>query len=137
MNTSVQILAFALIVPFLLVIVRLVRRRRLRAKYSFLWLGVGGTILAFALMPGLMETLSARVGIFYPPTLLFIGAIMLLLFLSVHFSWELSRLEDRMRTIAEELALARSRIDEIEDPQLTHVSAPAPVATPSMTASAR
>lgn len=107
-------LAACLTVPFLLVIVRLVRRRRLRAKYSFLWLAVGGTTLAFTLVPGLMEQLASRVGILYPPALLFLGAIMLLLFLAVHFSWELSRLEDRTRTLAEELALANSRVDELE-----------------------
>ena len=114
MTMSVQLLAVCVTLPFLLVIIRLVRRRRLRAKYSFLWLGVGGTILLFTLIPGLMETIAARVGILYPPALLFLGAIMLLLFLSVHFSWELSRLEDRMRTLAEELALARARVDELE-----------------------
>lgn len=114
MSTSVQLLAVCLTIPFLLVIVRLVRKRRLRAKYSFLWLGVGSVILAFTLIPGLMESLATTVGILYPPALLFLGAIMLLLFLSVHFSWELSRLEDRMRTLAEELAIAGARIDELE-----------------------
>ncbi len=115
MTTNLQILAVCLTLPFLFVILRLVRRRKLRAKYSFLWLSVGGALLAFTLVPGLMETLSAKVGILYPPTLLFLGAIMLLLFLSVHFSWELSRLEDRMRTVAEELALARAKVDELEE----------------------
>lgn len=114
MTTGVQILAFALTVPFLFVIVRLVRHRKLRAKYSFLWIGVGGAVLGFALVPGLMDSLAARVGILYGPALLFLGAIVLLLFLAVHFSWELSRLEDRTRTLAEELALANERVHQLE-----------------------
>lgn len=113
---NVQLLGIALTAPFLVVLIRMVRQRRLRAKYSFLWLVVGGTILALSLVPGLMLHLADAAGILYPPALLFLGAIMLLMFLSVHFSWELSRIEDRMRTIAEELALARARLDELEGP---------------------
>lgn len=114
MSSNVQLLGVLFTLPFLFVIVRLVRRRRLRAKYSFLWLMVGGVVLTFCAVPGLMEGLAKRAGILYPPALLFLGAIMLLLFLAVHFSWELSRLEDRMRTIAEELALASGRLDELD-----------------------
>ena len=114
MTVGVQLLSVGLTLSFLVFIVRLVRTRRLRAKYSFLWLGTSMATLCFALIPGLMETLAARVGILYPPALLFLGAIMLLLFLAVHFSWELSRLEDRARTLAEEFALATARIDDLE-----------------------
>ena len=113
MTLGIQVLGIAITLPFLFVIIRLVRTRRLRAKYSFLWLVVGSVVLAFCVIPGLLEGLALRIGILYPPALLFLGAIMLLLFLSVHFSWELSRLEDRTRTLAEELALAISQIEEM------------------------
>lgn len=115
MNSNLQILGISLTLPFLVVIVRMVRRRRLRAKYSFIWLGIGGVVLIFCAVPGLMEDLALKVGILYPPALLFLGAIVLLLFLSLHFSWELSRLEDRVRTLAEELALVQSQVDESID----------------------
>jgi hypothetical protein len=47
-------------------------------------------------------------GISYGPTTFFLGAITLLLLVVVHFSWELSRLEERTRLLAEELALLRA-----------------------------
>lgn len=115
MNGSVQVLAIIIVLPFIAVILRLVRRRKLRAKYSFLWLSVGGVILAFSLAPGLVDVTANKLGVLYGPAILFLGAIVLLLFLAVHFSWELSRLEDRTRTLAEELGLANSRISELED----------------------
>lgn len=114
MNTTLQLLSVLLTTSFLAFIVRMVRMRRLRAKYSFLWLLVGTVVLVFALVPGLMESAARTVGIVYPPALLFLGAIMLLLFTSVHFSWELSRIEERSRTVLEELALALERIDQLE-----------------------
>jgi hypothetical protein len=114
MNTTLQVLCVLMTLAFLGFIIRMVRTRRLRAKYSFLWLLVGTGILIFAIVPGLMEDVALGVGILYPPALLFLGAIMLLLFIAVHFSWELSRIEERSRTLTEELAIAIERIDQLE-----------------------
>ena len=116
MSTSVQILGAVLVAAFLTVIVRMVRRRQLRAKYSFLWLLVGVVVLAISAVPGLLDDLSSTVGIYYPPAFLFLIAIMFLLFVAVHFSWELSRLEDRTRTLAEELALVSEELDQFRSP---------------------
>lgn len=111
----VQGAALAMIVAFLVTIVYMVRRGRLRAKYSFLWLIVGTVLLVFSAVPGLLDRTALKIGIFYPPAMLFLGAIMLLLFIAVHFSWELTRLEARTRTLTEELALTNARIDELLD----------------------
>lgn len=114
MNTTLQVLTSVVTVLFLVVIIRMVRARKLRAKYSFLWMIVGAVILVFSVVPGLLESTAEAVGIVYPPALLFLGATLLLLFIAVHFSWELSRIEERSRTLTEELALALTRIDELE-----------------------
>lgn len=114
MNTTLQLLTTLVTIAFLVVIIRMVRARKLRAKYSFLWMLVGVVFLVFSLVPGLLETTASTAGIIYPPALLFLGAILFLMFIAVHFSWELSRLEERSRTLIEELALAVERIDEIE-----------------------
>lgn len=111
---SIQIVALAIVSVFLFAIVAMVRSGTLRAKYSFLWLTVGASLLVFGAAPPLMESAARTIGIFYPPAMLFFGSIMLLLFVAVHFSWELSRLEERTRTLTEELALANARIFEIE-----------------------
>lgn len=105
MITTVQTISVVVVLAFLTVIVRLVRARKLRAKYSFFWLVLGVGILALAAVPGLLKWITDAADVHYPPSLLFASAIMLLLFVSVHFSWELSRLEERTRTLAEEIAL--------------------------------
>jgi hypothetical protein len=111
--SSAQIAGLILVLVFLGTILHMVRRGRLRAKYSFLWMIVGTVILIFSAIPGLLDSVALAVGIYYPPALLFLGATMLLLFLAVHFSWELTRLEARTRTLTEELALTNARIDEL------------------------
>jgi hypothetical protein len=93
----------------LIFIIRLVRTHRLRAKYSMLWVSIGLALTVLAASPKLLDRVSAWIGVAYPPTTLFIVAITLLLLVAVHFSWELSRLEERTRILAEELAVRSAR----------------------------
>ena len=61
--------------------------------------------------------------IYYAPTTLFLVAIGFLLLVCMYFSYELSRLEERTRVLAEELAILRAEQeatgDEHADDQLT------------------
>ncbi len=86
-------------------ILRLVRRGQLRAKYAILWLATGALLVVLAGFPPLLDRVAGWVGVDYGPAVLFLAAIVFLLVLVVHFSWELSRLEERTRALAEELAL--------------------------------
>ena len=96
-------------------IARLLRHRRLSAKYAVLWLALGAAGLAVAIFPGLVDRVSAWLGIPYGGTTAFLGAITVLVLLCVHFSWELSRLEDHSRKLAQEVALLRQRCTELEE----------------------
>lgn len=96
-------------------IVRLVRRGQLRAKYSMLWLFVGVGVAALAIFPDVLTWASDRIGIAYPPATFLLFAVAFLLLLALHFSWELSRLEDRTRTLTEEIALLNERMDHLVD----------------------
>lgn len=91
------------------VMLELVRRRQLREKYALLWLavGVGGVVLGVG--RGLVDRLARAVGVEYGASVAFLGAILFLLLVCIHLSWEVSRLEERTRTLAEELALMRAR----------------------------
>jgi hypothetical protein len=94
-----------------LFIFRLVRARQLRSKYALLWAVIGLMLLPLAAVPGLLNTVSGWLGVFYSPTIFLLVAVGFLFLVVVHYSWELSRLENRTRTLAEELALLRARVD--------------------------
>jgi len=95
-----------------LFVLRLVRRRELRGKYSLLWLGAVGGFLVLAIVPGLLNWVADRLGVGYAPAILFCLAFVFLLLVVVHLSWELTRLEDRTRRLAEDLALLQSELDD-------------------------
>jgi hypothetical protein len=109
-----QLLVMVIVGIALLFILRLVRQRKLRGKYALLWVGVGLFLGAFALFPDVLVPISDWVGIAYEPATFFLAAIAFLFLVIVHFSFELSRLEERTRTLAEELALLRAK--QLRDP---------------------
>lgn len=101
-----------------LFIFRLVRARQLRSKYALLWLVIGLLLLPLAAVPGVLNTVSEWLGVLYSPTIFLLVAVGFLFLVVVHYSWELSRLENRTRTLAEELALLRTRLED-QDPAAT------------------
>lgn len=94
---------------------RLLRHRRLSAKYAILWLALGTAGLAVAIFPGLVDAVSRWLGIPYGGTTAFLGAITVLVLLCMHYSWELSRLEEHSRKLAQEVALLRQRCTDLEE----------------------
>ena len=107
MSGGAHVLVGLLALGALLVVVRLVRLQVLKAKYSILWLTVGAVLAVAAAAPGVLDWAAERLGIGYQPTLFLLLAIGFLLLLAMHFSYELSRMERRIRILAEELALLR------------------------------
>lgn len=93
-------------------LLRLLRRRQMRGKYTLLWMFVGITVLVLAAFPGLLDRTARWLRIYDSPNLLFLLAIAFLLLVCVYFSWELSRLEERSRILAEELAILRGEHDD-------------------------
>jgi hypothetical protein len=89
------------------VIFEMLRRQRLREKYAVIWVVVVLATLTLAIFPGLLTWAADLLGVQVPANLLFFGAIMLLLFISIQLSYEIGRLEERTRTLAEEVALLR------------------------------
>lgn len=107
MEVRAQLFLAAVTLGSWIFIARLLRRGQLRPKYSVLWLSVGSVMVVLAISPRLLDRVSDWIGIDYAPATLFLGSTVLLLMIVAHFSWELSRLEDRTRKLAEEIALIK------------------------------
>jgi hypothetical protein len=94
----------------LVVILELLRRRQLREKYAMLWLIVAILVIPLSLIPSMLDGLSSTLGIASGVSLVLFLGILFLLFISIHLSWEVSRLEEETRTLAEDLALLRTEL---------------------------
>jgi len=95
----------------LVVLFELLRRRHLREKYAVLWALVAVGVLVMTVFPGVLYAASDLAGVDVPANLLFFLASMVLMVLTLQHSYELGRLEDKTRTLAEELALLRMELE--------------------------
>jgi hypothetical protein len=116
LTPTARVLVAALGIGAVVFILVLLRRRQLRSKYALLWIGLALVLGVLGLFPGLLTAVSEAVGIFYPPALFLLVAVGFLFAVVIQFSWELSRLEDRSRTLAEEIALLRAQPREPDPP---------------------
>ena len=92
-------------------IVELLRRRRLREKYAALWLFTGFVVVVLALFPGGLDGMAAFVGVANGASLVLFLAVVFLLIIAMHLSWEVSELEEETRSISEEIALLRMELE--------------------------
>lgn len=97
----------------LLFVLELVRRRKLREEYSLLWLGTAFIMLIVAMWRDLLHGVSALVGIAYPPNLLFLLAVLFVLFLLLYFSTVITRLTQENKEIAQQMALLRYELEQL------------------------
>ena len=92
----------------------MMRRHRLREKYAVIWFVIAIAALLVAVFPALLVNASAALGLQVPTNLLFFIASLVLLILTLQHSYELGRLEEQTRTLAEEVALLRLALEEQE-----------------------
>lgn len=111
--TGPQVVALVFALAIMATLFELLRRHRLREKYALIWgaLSVAGVV--GALFPGILTAAATVFGLQLPSNLLFLVAIVVLLGLTLQLSYELGRTEDRVRTLAEELALLRLQVERL------------------------
>jgi hypothetical protein len=115
----VKLLAIAGSASLLFLVLELIRRGRLKERYSLLWLFSGAVMLVLSLSRDLLEYIARLVGIFYPPSLLFLIAFVFLLLITLHFSAVISGLSEKNKKLAQEIALLRQALDDLDRPRRT------------------
>ena len=81
------------------------RKRSLLISICSLFVAIGGGLMAFAVVPGMFNRLSYVLGIKYPPLLYLILAILSLVIVILHLATRVSRVDERCRRLAQEIAL--------------------------------
>lgn len=108
--------AIALVASLILlgIIFASIRRGRLSVRYATLWIVAGTAILVLSSSRRLLDVLASLLGIFYPPSALFLIATLFILLLLFHLTVAISSLKARNARLTQELALLRRRVEELE-----------------------
>ncbi len=95
-------------------VLELVRRRRLKEEYSLLWLATAVALIILSLSRPVLDLLANAVGIIYPPSALFLVAVIFVLLILLHYSIVLTRLTQENKENAQQLALLRWQIEQMQ-----------------------
>lgn len=104
----------------LVVAVELLRRGKLRERHTFWWLIAGTLSLIIAIFPSILDGLAGLLGVDVPVNLLFFVGILVLFLVCIQQSTELTRFEERTRTLAERVALLENRLRQLEQESPRH-----------------
>jgi hypothetical protein len=115
MNDRIQIITILASGLLLVVVLELVRRRRLLERYALLWLASSVLLLSLAIWRDVLDRIAAQLGVAYPPNALFIVAFAAVLWLLLHFSVAVSRLNDQTKILAQRLAILEERVRRTEE----------------------
>jgi len=102
-------------VILLVAVIELVRRNRMKERYSFLWLATAGVLIVFALRRAWLEDLARLVGIYYPPTALLLILVFFMLLMLIHFSTVISKLISDKQSVVQSLGILEARVRELEN----------------------
>ena len=96
----------------MLTIFELVRKRRLREEYSWLWLVIGLVIACSALVPYKALLLVANsMGSNYPPAAIFFLGFCGMTLLCLQFSVRLSRMTEQIKNLGQKVALLEAEVE--------------------------
>lgn len=114
MSVTTYVFGIVSAVLVLYVVFEMLRRRRVRERHALWWIFAGVLALVVAVFPGILTGAAASLGITAPTNLGFFLSTIILFLVSVQHSAELTVLEEKTRTLAEDVALHDERIRRLE-----------------------
>lgn len=118
MNTGAEIvitsrqktLAMVVSAVLLLLILELVRRRKLREEYSWLWLLTALAIMLLSLRFDLLQAMTRLIGAVVPVSTLFFFGLIFLMVISISYSVRISTLSLQVKNLAQKLAILEGHV---------------------------
>lgn len=113
MTLRQQVFALVLSIGLLIFIVEMVRQRKLREEYSWLWIITAVTVLVLSVWFGFLEWMTQLIGAVVPVSTLFMFGIFFLLIINIYFSIKISTLTTQSKNQAQRLAILDCYLQEL------------------------
>jgi len=110
-----EIVMFLIPAVLFVAVLEMVRRRRLREDYSLMWLATLAALLLLAVFRDtLLDRIAESMGIFYPPSAMFVIGFGMVTLILLQFSIVISKLAQQNKQAAQHIALLSTRVHELE-----------------------
>jgi hypothetical protein len=110
-----EIVVFTSATLLLVFVIEVVRRRRLAESYALLWMAVGAGVIAVAVLRPVLDGVAEAIGVTYGANLFFALAVLFLLVVCMNLTMHISRLEERVTALAEEVAFLHGPVEPTDD----------------------
>jgi hypothetical protein len=110
----IQIISILISVLLAVMILHLIATRRLRIQYSVIWLATSAVLIVFSLWRDMLHKFANLVGIYYPPSLLFLTGFLFSLLIILHFSILTSRLFEMTKQLAQKLGILEFELKQLQ-----------------------
>lgn len=114
MNVVTYVFGIVAALLTLIAIIELTRRGTLRERHAVWWFVGAILALIVAVFPRILTGAAQLLGVSIPTNLVFFIAIGLLFLVSLQYGAELTRIEAKMRAVAERTAFNELRIERLE-----------------------
>lgn len=114
-SSNIQIIAITTSVLFLLLILYLIKKKRIKEEYSLLWIFFAVVFIVFSVWRQGLDYIAEFVGIAYPPAALFLVLLMAVFLILIEFSIIISNLADKNKVLAQEIGLLRLEIKQLKE----------------------
>ena len=109
---TIQFLSLLIAFAVLFFIGRLIVRGKLREEYAIIWIACTLILIVFAIWRRGLEQIAVALGVFYPPSLVFLAAIFAILVFLIHLSTVVSRLQNQVKTLTQEIAFLKQQAEQ-------------------------
>jgi len=110
----IQIIAILGSVCFLVFILELIRKEKIREAYALLWLLMSVFFLLLAIWRDGLDYFGKLVGIAYSPTALLLVLVMGIILILIQYSVVVSSQTNKIKQLSQELGLLSLKIEELE-----------------------
>ncbi|MDY5127591.1 DUF2304 domain-containing protein [Actinotignum sp. GS-2025f] len=107
-NVLYRLLPIAASIIFLVYLFILLRSRRMKQTYVYIWFLIGIGLLVISIWPQVVFLVSQALGFKRASNMILVIACVVLLMVTIQLSTAVSRLEEDRRRLAEEIALLRA-----------------------------
>ena len=114
MSLKAQVLICTILLVALLAIVHMVRKRSLELKYVLVWILADLILFVFTLFPSTMSDMAAFFGIYSSVNMIFFLGFVLSLIIIFSLTVALSRVTERVRKLAQMIALQEEKKETAE-----------------------
>ena len=112
--TTYRIFTLVIVVCIGAVLIHLLRHRKIKEKYVWMWLALDVMALGGAIHPPWVHAVARMAGFEVTSNMVFFAVILLLVVLSIHLAMVVTRLEEDRRTLTEQVAILRHDLDRLE-----------------------